>query len=271
MKLGLASPLEHETPEEWAANMRAIGCGCVVFPVDYTAGEAVIRAYADAADRMGLTIAEVGAWSNPLAFYDEERKNAKKRCVEQLKLADRIGAKCCVNIAGSAGERWDGAYRDNFSEQHWKDTVRAVQEIIDEAEPEHTFYTLEPMPWMIPANPEQYLRLLDEVDREHFAVHMDLANWITSPEKYYNNREFTESCFTLFGNRIKSCHIKDVHLREEFTFQLKETACGEGQLDLRNYIRQAERVDPDMPVIIEHLRSDEEYMDSLDYVKRLAL
>ncbi len=123
---------------------------------------------------------------------------------------------------------------------------------------------------MVPAGPEQYLRLLEEVNRERFAVHMDLANWITSPDKYFNNHEFMEQCFAMLGDRIKSCHIKDVSLREEFTFQLKETACGDGTLDLRNYIRLAEHVNPDMPVIIEHLKGDGEYLESLKYVKRFG-
>lgn len=270
MRLGLASPLKHETPKEWAANMKAIGCGCVVFPVDYMAGEAVVGAYAEAAEQEGLTIAEVEAWSNPLSPDEDVRSEAFTRCVRQLELADRIGASCCVNIAGSAGSRWDGAYKENFTEAHWKMTVRSIQNIIDEAMPERTYYTLEPMPWMVPAGPEQYLRLLEEVNRERFAVHMDLANWITSPDKYFNNHEFMEQCFAMLGDRIKSCHIKDVSLREEFTFQLKETACGDGTLDLRNYIRLAEHVNPDMPVIIEHLKGDEEYLESLKYVKHFG-
>ena len=124
--------------------MKAIGCGCVVFPVDYMAGEAVVSAYAEAAEQEGLTIAEVGAWSNPLSPDEDVRSEAFTRCVRQLQLADRIGASCCVNIAGSAGSRWDGAYKENFTEAHWKKTVRSIQNIIDEAMPERTYYTLEP-------------------------------------------------------------------------------------------------------------------------------
>ena len=39
MLLGLSSPLAHKTPQEWAARMKEQGCGSVVFPVDYLAGE----------------------------------------------------------------------------------------------------------------------------------------------------------------------------------------------------------------------------------------
>ena len=112
--------------------------------------------------------------------------------------------------------------------------MRSIQNIIDEAMPERTSYTLEPMPCMVPAGPEQYLRLLEDVNRERFAVHMDLANWITSPDKYFNNHEFMEQCFAMLGDRIKSCHIKDVSLREEFTFQLKRDGLrSAGTLDFK--------------------------------------
>jgi len=267
MRIGLSSSLEHDNPGQWARRMKELGCGAVVFPVDYTASEELVNAYVQAAGEEGLVIAEVGAWCNPLAANEQERQAAMERCVGQLKLADRIGAACCVNITGSCGSRWDGAYPGNFTQEHWKKTVRSIKEIIDRAEPENTFYTVEPMPWMAPANPEEYAALLAEVDRKHFGVHMDLANWITSPEKYFGNEAFMETCFDRLGSYIKSCHIKDVCLQEEFTFQLKEVACGEGILNLEKYARLAEKVNPEMPMIIEHLHSDSEYLQSVAYLK----
>ena len=47
--------------------------------------------------------------------------------------------------------------------------------------------------------------------------------------------EFLDECFELFGDRIKSCHIKDVHLKEEYTFRLEECAPGKGEFPLRYY------------------------------------
>ena len=84
MKLGLSSPLEHKTPEEWAENMQKIGCQAVNFPVDYTAPKEVIQAYEQAAKDQGLVIAEVGAWCNPISPDPEIRENARIRCRGQL-------------------------------------------------------------------------------------------------------------------------------------------------------------------------------------------
>ena len=60
---------------------------------------------------------------------------------------------------------------------------------------------------MVPKDPEEYERLIAAVDRERFAVHMDLANWITSPEKYFNNEDFMEKCFDKLGSHIKSLSL----------------------------------------------------------------
>jgi len=37
-----------------------------------------------------------------------------------------------------------------------------------------------PMPWMIPTGPKDYAKLIDEIDRDRFAVHMDVINMINS-------------------------------------------------------------------------------------------
>ena len=268
--LGLASALAHNTPEEWAANHVALGLKSIVFPVDCNAGEEKIQAYKKAADDAGLMIAEVGVWRNTLAKDPQERQKWIDYAVEQLKMADRIGAVCCVNVVGTPyGPRWDGAYKENFSAELWDMAVKMIQEIIDRAQPKNAKYCIEPMPWMIPSTPEECLKLVEDVDRPQFGVHMDIVNIITSPEKYFFNDKFLDDCFALLGDKICSCHLKDIRLKEEFTFQLEECACGEGTLDIARYIKLATSVNPKMPMIIEHLNSDEQYIKTLQYVQSL--
>ena len=135
-------------------------------------------------------------------------------------------------------------------------------------ESQNTFYTIEPMPWMYPMGPDEYLQMIRDVDRERFAVHMDVFNWITSAERYFYHEDFMTECFDKLGTHIKSCHLKNVHLSQAFTLQMQETACEKGDLRLEKYAQLIEQLDPDMPVIIEHLESDAEYLESLDYVIR---
>lgn len=271
MKLGISTPLAHTTPEEWAAKQKQAGCECVVFPLSCKDKEADIAAYEQAAKVNDLQIAEVGIWRNALAADEKERNAAMDYSIGQLKLADRLHARCCVNVAGTVGPVWDGGYRENYSKATWDRTVRMVQEILDEVKPVHTYFTLEPMPWMIPGSPEEYLQLMEAVNREKFAVHLDIINMISTPERYFFPERFLEHTFSLLGPYIRSCHMKDILLRPELTFQLRECACGEGTFPLEHYVELADRTDPQMPMIIEHLDTDEAYLQSLGYVRqRLA-
>ena len=53
MRLGISSPLRHETPEEWAKNQIELGCKTVVFPVRSDEPEEKIIAYKENADKAG--------------------------------------------------------------------------------------------------------------------------------------------------------------------------------------------------------------------------
>jgi sugar phosphate isomerase/epimerase len=269
MRLGTSSPLKHETPEEWAENQVKLGCRCVNFPLSCNAPEEKIIAYKDAAKKHDLLIAEVGIWRNALAADPEERKKNRDFCIGQLRLADFLEARCAVNVAGAFGPRWDGHYKENFSENARKETVRMVREIIDAADVKKTYFTLEPMPWMIPTSPKEYLELLESVDRDRFAVHMDAINMINSAERYFNAEEFIDEIAETLGDRIRSCHIKDVHLCEEFTFRLAECGPGDGEFPLRYYAEKMSGLSKDMPVILEHLNTDEEYIKYMGILKEV--
>lgn len=267
MRLGTSSPLKHKSPQEWAENQVKLGCATVNFPLNCNDEEKKIIAYKEAADKAGLTIAEVGIWRNALSGNAEEKQSNMDYCINQLRLADFLGARCAVNVAGAFGSRWDGGYKANFTDEAWKKTVSMVQEIIDIANVKNTYFTLEPMPWMIPTGPQEYIRLIEAVDRDRFAVHMDIINMTNSADRYFNAEEFIDECAEVLGKRIRSCHIKDVHLNEHYTLQLEECGPGDGEFPLRHYVEKMNEIDPDMPVILEHLNSDDEYLKYLKYLK----
>jgi len=272
MRLGVSSDLGCANAQDWVSANLDLGLGSVVFPLNSKEKESRIQEYAQAAKEADLLIAEVGIWCNAIDADPTKAKENLKYSIEQLALADRIGARCCVNVVGAySGTRWDGPCRDNFSKEEWKKSVKMIQTVIDEVNPKNTYYTIEPMPWMIATGPEEYLNLIEDVARDRFAVHMDIINMINCPDRYFFPEEFLEKCFGMLKGKIKSCHLKDVNLRGDFTFQLRECACGEGEFPIGRYIELAHLEDPDMPMIIEHLHGDNEYRTSVDFVKRTYL
>jgi sugar phosphate isomerase/epimerase len=257
-------------PESWIAAVLRSGYRAAYCPVTAATDAGVARAYVDAAHRAGIVIAEVGAWSNPISPALEVRSAALTRCKEQLALADRIGARCCVNIAGSRGEQWDGPHPDNLSEETFEGIVDTVRDILDSVRPTQTYYALETMPWIFPHSPDSYLRLLAAIDRPRFAVHLDPVNMISSPERFYRNGDFIRECFAKLGPHIKTCHAKDIALSGRLTVHLDEVRPGLGGLDYGVFLAELNRLDPDIPLMLEHLSTPEEYALAADHIRSVG-
>ena len=199
MRLGGPVPGENSDPERWIAALQRLGYRAANCPVDSTQSDERVQAFASAAKAADIVIAEVGAWSNPISPDEETRQAAITKCQEQLALADRIGARCCVNIAGSRGKKWDGPDPENLSEDTFTLIVDTTRAIIDAVKPSRTCYTLETMPWIFPDSADSYLRLIKAIDRKQFAVHLDPVNLINSPQRYFENGAIIRECFEKLG------------------------------------------------------------------------
>ncbi|MBR4993069.1 MAG: sugar phosphate isomerase/epimerase [Lachnospiraceae bacterium] len=269
MKLGTSSPLSHKGPSDWAAKHKSLGLEAINFHLTCNDDLKLVDEYVKCAKEQGLTIAEVGIWKNTLSLDKDERQKAIRYAIGQLELADRIGARCCVNILGARGPKWDGAYKANYTNDTWRMGVDTIREIIDAVKPTNTFFTIESMPWMVPDGPDEYLRLIEAVDRDRFGVHMDIFNWMTSPRRYFYNEEFIDECFEKLGPAVKSCHLKDVKLEDDYTLRLRETYPGDGEINIKYLVETALSCDSDMTFIVEHLDTDEEYLRSIKYVQGL--
>jgi sugar phosphate isomerase/epimerase len=271
MRLGGQVFPERNEPEWWAAAHAEMGYRAAVFPVRHDAGGDVIDAYARAAEKAGLVIAEVGAWSNPISPDEKARREAIEYCKNQLALADRVGARVCVNIAGSrSAEQWDAPHPDNFSDETFDLIVETVREIVDAVNPARTTFALETMPWVFPDSADANLRLLKAIDRKAVSVHFDPVNMISSPRVCFRNGEMIRDFVQKLGPYITSCHAKDIRLENRLTVHLEEALPGTGALDYRAYLGEIAKLDPDMPLIVEHLNTKEEYRQASEFIRRTA-
>jgi sugar phosphate isomerase/epimerase len=271
MRLGGPVFAKTESPAAWIAAVKRAGYRAAYCPLAPEADDATVRAYADAARQADIVVAEVGAWSNPLSPDPATAAAALAKCKAGLTLAERIGARCCVNIAGSRSNRkWDGPESSDLTDETFDRVVAMVRDIVDAVKPTRTFYTLEPMPWMYPDSADSYLRLIRAVDRKTFAVHLDPVNIVSSPQRYFANRELLEECFAKLGPHIRSCHAKDIVMRENLTVHLDEVRPGLGRLDYPVFLRLLNRLDPDTPLMLEHLPSEEEYTAAAAHIRSVA-
>lgn len=270
MRLGGPIYQKYHSPEEWVEAVRQQGYRAAYCPVGINASPADIRAYELAAHQADIVIAEVGAWSNPLSPDEAERKAALEKCKAGLLLADEIGARCCVNIAGSRGSKWDGPDPADLTAETFDMIVATVREIIDAVDPGRTYYTLEPMPWLYPDSVASYQELIAAIDRPAFAVHFDPVNWVNSPRRYFHNGDLIREAVEALGAHMRSCHAKDILLRDRLTVHLDEVRLGLGELDYRLFLGQLARCDPDMPLMLEHLPGEAEYTAAAAHLRCVA-
>lgn len=257
-------------PDRWVAATRAVGYRAAYCPVDASASDGTVREYARAAASADIVIAEVGAWSNPISTDEKVRAAAIEHCRRQLDLADRIGARCCVNIAGSRGSKWDGPCAEDLAPETFDLIVETVRAIIDAVKPSRTFYTLETMPWMPPDSTDSYLELVAAIDRPAFAVHFDPVNLISSPQCYFDNAALMRDFVKRLGPRIRSVHVKDIALGQNLTVHLDEVRPGAGGLDHAALLLALNTLEADLPIMLEHLPTEEDYRLAADHIRGVA-
>jgi sugar phosphate isomerase/epimerase len=259
-------------PQAWVAAVKRLGYRAAYCPLSDDADDETVRDYAKAAADADIVIAEVGAWSNPIAPDDDARRKSIDKCIRCLDLAERIGARCCVNVAGAPSgtpKKPDAAF---VSGDTFDLIVETVRRIVDAVRPTRTRYTLETKPTIFPDSAEGYLDLLEAIDRPGFGVHLDPVNLINSPRRYYDNRRFLIHTIRMLAPHIRSCHVKDVTLTatSRQLVHLDECPPGQGGLDLATYIREAGALDADTPLMIEHLDSAEQFDAAAAHLRTLA-
>jgi sugar phosphate isomerase/epimerase len=270
MRLGGPTFPNRLSPDDWISFLRHNGYRAAYCPVTVEDDAATINAYAKAALSADVVIAEVGAWSNPISSDPAVRQSAMTTCQQQLALAEEIGALCCVNIAGSRAEKWDGPHPKNLTRETFDLIVESVQQIIDAVKPKRAFYTLETMPWIFPDSPESYLELILAINRPQFAVHLDLVNLVNCPSRFFDTASLMKQCCELLGAYIKSCHAKDVLMTDELPTHLLETLPGKGVVDYRIFINYMNQINPQMPLMLEHLSQEEEYQQAAEAIRSAA-
>jgi len=256
-------------PESWVREVKRWEYRAAYCPVGEDTPAAEVEAYVAAAQKADILIAEVGVWNNALDPDPEKRRANLERAKRRLELAERIGARCAVNIAGSRGERWDGPHAADYLPETLDMIVETIREILDDVQPRGAKYALETMPYMLPDSAESSLELVRAIDRPGFAIHFDPVNLINSPRRYFDSRGLVRDYIDKVGAHIVAVHLKDVALEPRLTVHLSEVRLGLGGFDIKGCLEEVERLDADMPVLLEHLPTEEDYRLAREYLASL--
>ena len=256
-----------DDPAELARAYRKLGYRAAYCPRVALDNKQKIREIEEAFKAEDVIIAEVGRWVNIMDVDEEKRKKNLETVCGGLALADEIGALCCVDTAGSLNEEnWAGPHPENLSKRAFDLTVENINYILDSVKPKRAKFVVEMMPWVVPDSPDSFLGLIRAVDKPGFGVHLDPVNIINSPKRYYENAKLLEECFEKLGKWVVSCHAKDSQLTDQLTTHINEVRPGTGGMDYRTYLRELEALPQDAPLLIEHLKTAEEYDLAREYI-----
>jgi sugar phosphate isomerase/epimerase len=247
-------------PDELAQAHRRLGYRAAYCPSVDLKDQARIREIERAFDRHDVVIAEVGRWLN-LLEADAAKRAANLRLVtEGLALAEAIGARCCVDIAGSFHPTiWYGPDPRNLTPGFFDAAVENARKIIDAVQPRRAKFCYEMMGWSLPDSPDSCLKMIKAVNRPAFAVHLDPCNLINSPERFYHNTELLNECFDKLGPWLASCHAKDLTWDVEMNIHFREVPLGAGRLDYETYLKRLAALATEVPLMLEHMKNQAEY------------
>jgi sugar phosphate isomerase/epimerase len=272
-KVRLGGPifLKSDDPAELAREHRRLGYSAAYCPEAKLQDSDRIRAIRAAFAKEDVVIAEVGAWKNMLDPDDGKRRDNLAYVTARCALADEVGARCCVDIAGSYNPTvWYGPNPKNLSREFFDATVANCRQIIDAVKPTRTKFTIEMMGWNLPDSPDAYLQLIKAVDRPAFGVHLDVCNGVNCPARFYRNTAYIEECFSKLGPWIISCHAKDLQWIVELNVHFLEVIPGRGEIDYQAYLRELAKLPVQAPLMLEHLKTAEEYEEGKQYIRKVG-
>jgi sugar phosphate isomerase/epimerase len=272
-KVRLGGPvfLKSSDPADLASEHRRLGYSAAYCPETKVEDSDRVRAIRDAFAKQDVVIAEVGAWKNLLDPDEAKRRDNLAYVTARCALAEEVGARCCVDIAGSYNPTvWYGPNPKNLSREFFDATVSNCRQIIDAVKPARTKFTIEMMGWNLPDGPAAYLELIKAVDRKAFGVHLDVCNGVNCPERFYRNTAYIEECFAKLGPWIVSCHAKDLQWITELNIHFLEVVPGRGEIDYKAYLRELAKLPVEAPLMLEHLKTAEEYEEGARYIRKVG-
>jgi sugar phosphate isomerase/epimerase len=267
IRLGGPSFAKTDDPEALALAHRQLGYRAAYCPGVSLKDKERISALTEAFARHDVVIAEVGRWCNLLDTDPEKRRKNLETVTEGLALAEAIGARCCVDIAGSFNPTsWFGPHPDNLSQRHFDAAVENARKIVDAVKPRRARFCYEMMGWALPDSPDSCVRMVKAVQRPAFGVHLDPCNLVNSPDKFYHNTALLNECFNKLGRWIVSCHAKDLTWDVEMNVHFREVPPGKGSLDYATYLKRVAELPQNPPLMLEHLATAEEYAGAREHI-----
>ncbi len=192
-----------------------------------------------------------GYWQNLVNPDEERRREAVGTLQAALRLAGALGARAIDTGPGSMNEAgpWT-PHPSNWVFDSRRQLVKSLREAAPVAQEFGVLLSLEGHQLVTLESAEVMRDVIDEVDSPWVKCDFDSANWITL-KTVFNTGPALESMFDTLGDRIVSCHAKDIWIENRLCVHLQDGCPGKGLMDFGTLFRRMEDLSPDYPVIVE--------------------
>jgi sugar phosphate isomerase/epimerase len=260
-----------------AAKIRDLGFSGVSSHLGYGSGaspddfdSAVWARVREVLGTFGLRVVHSWAWDASLMHSDVDRRRRELfRIGGALQVAKELGADGIV--IGSGGHNPRGPFwphRDNHTRDSRDCLIANLREAAVLAEDSGLVIALEGHVMTALDTAEHIREVLEAVDSPAVRLNADPVNLVGDLAGLWNSTAVIDQMFDLLGPFIVSGHVKDIYAEERLVVHLSETVPGDGEFDLRTYLRRFESCVPDAYLFIEHLPEDlvpqaKRHLDSL--------
>jgi sugar phosphate isomerase/epimerase len=198
-----------------------------------------------------------GFWQDLVAPDEARRRESVRVLRAALRLAGWMGARGIDTGPGSenpAGPWWPHPY--NWTAQARQQLIKSLREAAPAAEDAGVYLSLEAHQIVTLETPEITAEVIDAAGSPWVKNDYDSANWIKYKE-VYDTASAVNHHFDVLGERIISCHAKDIWLEDRLSIHLQDGCPGKGNMDFRTLFRRMEALNPDYPVIAEGNSTEE--------------
>jgi len=122
----------------------------------------------------------------------------------------------------------------------------------------------------VPDSADSYLELVRAIDRERFAVHLDVVNLVCSPQRYFANAALNPRVRGEAWPTDQELPCQGYRAGRSAYGASGRGAAGAGRDGLSCTAAGAEHAGPRLPLMLEHLQNEPEYDQAASYVRSVA-
>jgi sugar phosphate isomerase/epimerase len=218
----------------------------------FDTAEHVLRQTRDVLEGEGVRLFQTtGYWQNLVTPDEAMRGEAVKTLQAALRVAGALGARAVDTGPGSLNP--DGPWfphPSNWTFDARRQLVKSLKECARAAEDLQVYLSVEGHQLVTLDSAEVTREILDEVESPWVKCGFDSANWITLPT-IFNTGPAIDHMFDVLGERIVSCHAKDIWVENRLTLHLQDGCPGKGLMDFKTLFIRMQQLNPDYPIIVE--------------------